>query len=137
MMWRIQRVLKRTRALPVYGRYFLLRARWISDVLCRAVTGSGFSKRMLYTDDDDCIYQFKRCVGFNGINIAATKPDILERGLSLHLKRIPENKRRKLRQLWNMYRMIKPQLLGFIFDILVRVLNRLKEVHLSKLYCLT
>ena len=106
---------------------------WISDVLCRAVTGSGFSKRMLYTDDDDFIYQFKRCVGFNGINIAATKPDILERGLSLHLKRIPENKRRKLKQLWNLYRVIKPQLLGFIFDILVKVLNRLKEVQLTEL----
>jgi hypothetical protein len=26
---------------------------WISDLLCRAVTGSGFSKRMLFSDDDD------------------------------------------------------------------------------------
>jgi hypothetical protein len=33
---------------------------WISDQLCRAVTGSGFSKRELYTDDDDIIYNFKR-----------------------------------------------------------------------------
>ena len=30
----------------------------ISDALCRAVTGSGFSKRQLYTDDDDIIYYF-------------------------------------------------------------------------------
>jgi hypothetical protein len=107
--------------------------QWISDVLCRAVTGSGFSKRMLYTDDDDLIYQFKRCVGFNGINIAATKPDVLERALILHLKRIPDNKRRKLAQLWKRYKMIKPQLLGFIFDLLVQVLKRLKEVQLNEL----
>ena len=46
---------------------------WISDALCRAVTGSGFSKRQLYTDDEDIIYFFQRCVGFNGINLAATK----------------------------------------------------------------
>ena len=38
---------------------------WISDQLCRAVTGSGFSKRELYTDDDDIIYNFKRCIGLN------------------------------------------------------------------------
>jgi hypothetical protein len=107
--------------------------QWISDLLCRAVTGSGFSKRKLYTDDDDLIHSFKRCVGFNGINIAATKPDILERALILHLKRIPGDKRRKLAQLWKQYRIIKPQLLGLIFDILVRVLNRLKEVHLIEL----
>ena len=37
---------------------------WISDQLCRAVTGSGFSKRQLYTDDDDIIYNFKRCPWF-------------------------------------------------------------------------
>ncbi len=107
--------------------------QWISDVLCRAVTGSGFSKRMLYTDDDDFIYKFKRCVGFNGINIAATKPDLLERALILELKRISDDKRRKLKQLWKQYGMIKPQLLGFIFDIIVKVLNRLKEVHLTEL----
>ena len=42
---------------------------WISDALCRAVTGSGFSKRQLYTDDEDIIYFFQRCIGFNGINL--------------------------------------------------------------------
>ena len=46
---------------------------WISGELCRAVTGSGFSKRELYSDDDDIIYNFRRCIGFNGINLGATK----------------------------------------------------------------
>ena len=46
---------------------------WISDERCRAVTGSGFTKRQLYTNDDDIIYNFKRCIGFNGINLGATK----------------------------------------------------------------
>ena len=49
--------------------------QWTSDNLCRAVTGSGLSKRRLYTDGEDVIYRFRRCVGINGINIAATKPD--------------------------------------------------------------
>jgi hypothetical protein len=106
--------------------------QWISDLLCRAVTGSGFSKRVLYSDDDDFIYRFRRCVGFNGINVAATRPDLLERGLILHLKRIPKEKRRKLKHLWKHYEKIKPQVLGFIFDTLVQVLNRLKEVQLKE-----
>ncbi len=42
---------------------------WISDQLCRAVTGSGFTKRELYSDDNDIIYNFRRCLGFNGINL--------------------------------------------------------------------
>ncbi len=58
---------------------------WISDQLCRAVTGSGFSKRELYSDDDDIIYNFKRCIGLNGINLAATKADLLDRGIIIEL----------------------------------------------------
>lgn len=50
---------------------------YISDMLCRAATGSGFSKRELYTDNDDIIYNFKRCIGLNGINIAAQRGDLL------------------------------------------------------------
>jgi hypothetical protein len=106
---------------------------WISDVLCRGVTGSGFSKRQLYTDDEDIIYRFRRCIGFNGINVAATRPDLLERSLMLHLKRIPKDKRRKLTQLWKQYEKIKPQVLGFIFDTLVQVLKSLDEVQLKEL----
>ena len=34
-----------------------------SDQLCRAVTGSGFTKRGLYTNDEDFIYNMKRAVG--------------------------------------------------------------------------
>ena len=52
------------------------------------MTSTGLSKRRLYTDDEDVIYRFRRCVGINGINIAATKPDLLERALILHLKRM-------------------------------------------------
>ena len=66
---------------------------WISDQLCRAVTGSGFTKRELYSDDNDIIYNFRRCLGFNGINLAATKADLLDRGIIMALERIPESKR--------------------------------------------
>ena len=43
---------------------------WLSDALCRATTGTADSKRALYTNDDDILYQFIRCVGVNGINLA-------------------------------------------------------------------
>ena len=78
------------------------------------------------------LYSFRRCVGLNGINIAATKPDILERALSLHLKRIQEDKRCATTYLRKQFEIIKPQLLGFIFDIMVKVLNRL-EIQLTNL----
>jgi hypothetical protein len=96
---------------------------WISDALCRAVTGSGFSKRQLYTDDDDIIYYFLRCIGFNGINLGATKADLLDRGIIVQLDRIPKERRRKLDDIWKEFEILRPQLLGYIFDILVKVLQ--------------
>ncbi len=96
---------------------------WVSDALCRAVTGSGFSKRQLYTDDDDIIYSFKRCVGINGINIGATKPDLLDRSIIIKLERIPKENRRKQEDIWNEFEAMRPKLLGYLFNILVKVLQ--------------
>jgi hypothetical protein len=96
---------------------------WISDQLCRAVTGSGFSKRELYTDDDDIIYNFKRSIGFNGINLGATKADLLDRGLIIELERIAKENQRKIEDIWAEFQTIKPQLLAYVFDTLVGVLQ--------------
>ena len=104
-----------------------------SDQLCRAVTGSGFTKRGLYTDDEDVIYNMKRAVGYNGINITATRADLLDRILTLHLKPIERTKRRKVSDLYKEFNSIRPYLLGYIFDILVKVLNRIDEVKLDEL----
>jgi len=102
---------------------------WISDQLCRAVSGSGSSKRQLYTDDDDVIYSFKRCVGFNGINLGATKADLLDRGLIIELERIEEENQLKPETLWKEFEDLRPQLLGYIFDILAKVLNWKNDVN--------
>jgi hypothetical protein len=96
---------------------------WVSDQLCRAVSGSGSSKRQLYTDDDDIIRSFKRCVGINGINIAAAKADLLDRSLLIPLERIQDGKQRTPEEIWNEFNLIKAQLLGYILDILVKVLE--------------
>lgn len=96
---------------------------WVSDQLCRAVTGGGFSKRELYSDDNDIIYNFRRCIGFNGVNLAATKADLLDRVLIMQLERIPECKRLRDAVVKEYFSSIKPLLLGYIFDILVKVLN--------------
>lgn len=96
---------------------------WISDQFCRASTGAGSSKRRLYTDDDDKIYNFKRCVGFNGINLAATKSDLLDRGLIIKVERIDDKVKLKKEKIWQEFEKLRPQLLGYIFDILVKVLD--------------
>jgi hypothetical protein len=48
---------------------------WFSDEICKAVTGASNSKRTLYTNDDDTIYDYKRCIIISGINNWLTEPD--------------------------------------------------------------
>jgi hypothetical protein len=95
----------------------------VSDALCRGVTGDAFSKRELFTDDEDVIYSFKRCIGINGINLGAEESDLIDRGLILELEPIPKEKRRKLQVIWQEFEEIRPKLLGYIFDILSKVLR--------------
>jgi hypothetical protein len=96
---------------------------WISDQLCRGATGAGFQKRELYTDNDDVIYDFKRPIGFNGVNLAATKSDLKDRGFTVQLERIDEKKRREDLEIRAEADSYRPQLLSYIFDILVEVLK--------------
>lgn len=105
---------------------------WLSDEFCKAVTGSGLAKRALYTDDDDIVYSFRRALGFNGISLAATRPDLLDRGISIRLQRIPKNLRKGDKQLEAEFERIRPQLLGYIMDTLVKVLQRWGTVKLAE-----
>ncbi len=96
---------------------------WISDLLCRAVTGSGFTKRKLYTNNEDVIYSLMRAIGFNGINLAATKADLLSRGLIIQTETIQKGNQRRMKAIWKEFEKIKPELLGYIFHVLTQVIK--------------
>jgi hypothetical protein len=98
-----------------------------SDLLCRSVTGAGFSKRALYSNDDDFISKFKRAIGVNSINLATTRADFLDRSLIIKLKRIDKKTRRKKEDIDKEFEKLRPFVLGFIFDVLVLVLEYRKE----------
>ena len=75
----------------------------------------------------------KRAVGYNGINVAATRADLLDRILNIQLKPIDKRQRRKLKSLYRDLEQILSYLLGYIFDVIVKVLNRIGDVKLDEL----
>jgi hypothetical protein len=106
---------------------------WISDALCRAITGEGSSKREWYTDDDDIIYSFRVCLGFNGINVAAHKPDLLDRALLIGLEEIPQAKRRPEAQFWEEFEAARPSIFGGMLDALSRAMKLRPFVKVANL----
>jgi hypothetical protein len=106
---------------------------WFSDEVCKAVTGVGNSKRRLYSDDDDVIVNYKRCIIINGINNNLTEPDALDRSVLIELERINSKSRKEEARVELEFEEFRPKLLGYIFDILVKALQIKSELKLSQL----
>ena len=104
---------------------------WMSDALCRLVTGEGFSKRELYTNDDDIVYSFKRCISLNGINLVPNKPDLLDRCLIFELLPISKHNRLEEAIFWDSFNAMKPKVLGAIFSVLSKAMKIYPTIQLD------
>lgn len=103
-----------------------------SDSLSSFVTGVGFSKRKLFSDQEDIIFNLKVAVGITGILLVADKPDLLDRCLIFELERIPKNKREKEENFFKEFNARKPEILGGLFSTLSRVLAIQKGINLEE-----
>lgn len=106
---------------------------WLSDEACKAVTGVGSSKRKLFTDSETIVYEYKRCLGFNGINVILTEPDALDRSLMIEQIRIPKEARRLESQIYQKFESIRSPLLGYIFDTVVKAIRIRESLELKDL----
>lgn len=93
-----------------------------SNMLCMAATGGAFSKRTLHTDSDETIHQFKKSIQLNGVNIVATKPDLLDRSIILELERIKKKDRLTEEEIWEKFDEDLPRILGAIFNALSKAI---------------
>lgn len=104
-----------------------------SDMLCMAATGGGISKRTLFTDEEETFLFIKRPVSLNGINVVATRPDLLDRALLLGLERISPEERKDEKTIWEEFDKDKPKILGAIFTTLSKAMTIYDNVKLNKL----
>lgn len=104
---------------------------WIADLLCRAITGGGFSKRELYTNDDDVIRYVMANIGINGINLASNRADLLERCLLLKLERMKDRKQEH--ELMADFELARPKILGAIFDTVAKAMTLQPSIKVDEL----
>jgi hypothetical protein len=117
--------------IPIFDNLDYL-PRWFSDMLCGGVTGAGQESRALYTDDDSFIRSFKRCIMLNGLNLPATKGDLLNRTI-MHPTE-PNVERRTDQDLEAKYNKVLPEILGGFLDVIVQALNLKDTVKPTKLF---
>jgi hypothetical protein len=105
----------------------------LSDSFCRASTGDGLVKRQHYSDKDLVIYQFKRVLILNGINLTDQRDDLLDRIIPLHLPVISDEKRKLEADLQKAWVELYPSLVGALMDLCSHILRVLPSVELSSL----
>ncbi|GBF32882.1 DNA primase [Desulfocucumis palustris] len=103
----------------------------LSDKICAAVTGDGDSKRKLYSNDDDHIYNFKRLFIINGINCVATQADLLRRAILFELAHIASDKRLEERVFWERFNEARPYILGGVFNALSKAMKIYPQIKLQ------
>lgn len=105
----------------------------LSDDFCRLATGDTFSKRKLFTDDGEILFDVCRPIMVNGINSVITQADLLDRTIPISISRIPDEERKPEYELLEQFEKDKPTILAGIFDILVKVLKKFPDIKLEKL----
>jgi hypothetical protein len=86
--------------------------RWLSDALARLSTGGGLSKRTLYTDDEETVFDQKRPALITSIEDVVTSADVLDRAVRVMLEPIPDDERKTEAEVWEAFDLAAPQILG-------------------------
>lgn len=106
----------------------------IADAFCRLSTGAGLAKRKLFSNGDLSTFDIQRPVIFNGIEDLSSRPDFLDRAITLHLK--PFGGDRELESdtfFWDKFSNSHSKLLGGIYALTSEVLRVLPEITTSNL----
>src|SRR5262249_14772550 len=106
---------------------------WLSDALCRLSTGGGLSTRELYTDDEEVLFDVQRPGILTGIEELATRSDLADRTITVHLPGIPESLRQPEAVFWAAFEAARPRILGALLDVVVVALRNLPGVRLLTL----
>jgi ABC-type oligopeptide transport system ATPase subunit len=104
-----------------------------SDLLCGAVTGSGYQKRELYSDDRTVVYNYRNCIAITGTSNVAERDDFLDRCILFPLERISDAERKMDSTVWDGFEEDKPYILDAIFGTLSKANGKFGIVKLDKL----
>jgi len=101
----------------------------MQDALAILSTGGGYSKRQLFTDDEEHVINVRRPWLVNGIAIAVTQQDLVDRVISIDCQVIED--RQPLSQMWKNFDAALPGILGGVLDTAAKALAILPTITLA------
>jgi len=104
----------------------------LQDALCTLSTGGGFASRKLYSDDDESVIEVKRPIIINSITTVTTRPDLIDRTLSLCLPKIDDVDKKRDSQLDEEFERDAPQIFAGLLELFVETLKRLPSINIER-----
>lgn len=104
---------------------------WLSDAICRAVTGDGLLRRERYTDSDVSVLTFQRVIAMTSIDPGRLQGDLADRLLAIELARIDEDSRAADQSIADAWRGRHAGVLAGLLDFAADVLAVLPAIRTS------
>lgn len=104
----------------------------LADALCRIATGGGFGTRKLHSDTDEVLFTATRPILLNGIPDLASRPDLADRAIILHLPVIEASARQFEAEFWKSFDRAAPGILAALLDATSCALSRIGSVNLPE-----
>lgn len=105
----------------------------LSDIFCIVATHGYYSKRKLYSNNEECAINLNARVSFSGITNLTTKPDLIDRIVCLNLNRIDSGRRRTETEIMESFKRDLPYILDGIFKTLSKAISIYDNLHLKQL----
>ena len=106
---------------------------WLSNGLCRLVTGGGISTRGLFTNHDEVCWSAQRPIILTSIDDIVQRPDVIDRSIVLQLRSITPSSRRREHDLWAEFMTDYPRILGGLLDAVAAGLRLWPDIQLHEL----
>lgn len=105
----------------------------LSNIFCIVATHGYYSKRKLYSNNEECAIKLNARISFSGITNLSTKPDLIDRMVCLKLNRIDSGKRRTETEIMENFEKDLPYILDGIFQTLSKAIPIFKNLNLKHL----
>ena len=105
----------------------------ISDAMCMAASGAGFSTRKLYTDTSQILIGGSRPMILNGLLNAIDRSDLADRAVIIPMSPITQEQRFSEAEIWKRFEAHRAQIFGALLDRVACGLRKLSSVQLQRL----
>lgn len=104
----------------------------IADLLCKVSTGGNITRRSLYTNSDITVFNIKRPMILNGIDMFSKRSDLISRMVPLNFSPIPEDKKKRIEAIQDSYKQSLPGILFYFFDLISKTLHEFEGLKLTR-----